>query len=151
MSANGQASSDADLFQLAYVSSAVTTFSDSELEELLKKSRRNNEASGLTGMLLYKDGNFMQFLEGPKNAVVESMSKIKADPRHHGVIVLLHEYKAERDFAEWSMGFRKLDNASDENLAGRSDFLDHPLTSEEFVSNPTRSLQLLRSFRKNMR
>jgi hypothetical protein len=49
------------------------------------------------------------------------------------------------------MGFRKLEDASGELLSGQSDSLVHPLAGEEFVSNPTRSLKLLRSFRKNMR
>jgi hypothetical protein len=140
-----------EIFQLAYVSSATILFSDTELEELLIKSRRRNEASGVTGMLLYRDGNFMQFLEGPREAVLDSMNRIKGDPRHRGVIVLLQETRPERDFSDWSMGFKKLGDSSEEQLAGYSDFLDGPLTGEEFVSDPTRSLQLLRSFRKNMR
>ena len=150
MTANPDESSDKSLFQLAYVSSAIRPFSDAELEELLEKSRRNNKATGVTGMLLYKDGNFMQFLEGSKQAVMASMTKIKADPRHRGVIVLIQDSQGKRDFAEWSMGFKKIDS-SVERAPGHSDFLDAPLTGEEFVSDPTRSLQLLRSFRTNMR
>jgi len=51
---------------LVYVSSATELFSDTQLENLLLRSRQNNSTLGITGMLLYKDGNFMQCLEGPK-------------------------------------------------------------------------------------
>src|ERR1700748_2711553 len=124
MTTSGDPTSPSGIFKLVYVSSAVNPFSDEELEALLKKSRHNNEARGITGLLLYKGGNFMQFLEGPKEAVVDSMTRIKGDKRHRGVIVLLQEDSSKRDFAEWSMGFKKIGDDSDEQLAGHSSFLD---------------------------
>jgi hypothetical protein len=57
------------MYRLVFVSSAVELFSRGQLEDLLKKSRQNNGAVDLTGMLLYKDGNFMQCSERPKEAV----------------------------------------------------------------------------------
>ena len=54
------------MFYTVYVSSAVDLFSDEELLKLLDVSRKNNQALDVTGMLLYKGGNFMQFLEGEK-------------------------------------------------------------------------------------
>lgn len=151
MTPNDATTPDSGIFQLVYVSSAVDPFSNEELDELLKRSRRNNEVSGVTGLLLYKGGNFMQFLEGTKEAVVDSMTRIKGDPRHRGVIVLLQEHSPKRDFSEWSMGFKKIGDELEERMDGHSNFLDEPLTSEEFVVNPAKSLQLLRSFKQNMR
>jgi hypothetical protein len=57
------------MFRIVYVSAASEPFSDQQLKELLQKSRQNNVAAGITGMLLYKDGTFMQTLEGPELAV----------------------------------------------------------------------------------
>jgi hypothetical protein len=151
MTPNGVTTPEDGIFQLVYVSSAVNPFSNEELEELLNKSRGNNEASGITGLLLYKGGHFMQFLEGPKESVIACMTRIKLDPRHRGVIVLLQERSLNRDFAEWSMRFKKLGDESDEQVVGHSNFVDEPLTSEEFVINPAKSLQLLRSFKQNIR
>lgn len=150
MTENIETTPTADIFQLAYVSSAVEPFSDAELEELLKKSRRNNESVGITGMLLYREGNFMQCLEGPKDAVLQSMARINDDPRHRGVIVLFQDKQPERDFADWSMGFKKLESSTDE-LEGYSDFLSGSHTSEDVKGRSAKSLRLLRSFRKNMR
>ena len=139
------------MYILVYVSSAVELFSDEELTELLDKSRKNNAASDITGMLLYKDGNFMQFLEGPKDAVLALMTKIKADQRHRGLIVLLHEEHDEREFDHWAMGFKKLGANAKFEVPGYSDFLNLPLTSEEFLLNPSKSLQLLLNFKKVVR
>jgi hypothetical protein len=139
------------MYLLVYVSSAVNLFSEQELTELLTKARLNNQALGITGMLLYKDGNFMQFLEGPKEAVLSLMDKIKRDPRHRGVIVLIQEERAEREFADWEMGFKKLNAETPLEVPGYSDFLDLPLTSEQFLLNPSKSLKLLLNFRKVVR
>ena len=137
------------MYMLVYVSSAVELFSDEELSQLLAKSRENNIARGVTGLLLYKDGNFMQFLEGPKEQVLEVMNKVKADQRHRGVIVLLQQEHEGREFEEWSMGFKKLQDRK--GIVGYSEVLNLPLTSEEFLLHPSKSLQLLLSFKSAMR
>jgi hypothetical protein len=95
-----------------YVSTAVKAFSQAELEALLDVSRRRNDACGVTGMLLYVDGNFMQLLEGPEDAVAATRARIAADPRHHTLITLLHTERSERHFQDWSMGFRRPEASS---------------------------------------
>jgi hypothetical protein len=139
------------MYLLVYVSSASELFSDEALIELLKKARENNHKLDITGMLLYKDGNFMQLLEGPKDAVLGLVSKIKLDPRHHGFLALLQQEQAQREFSDWEMGFKKLDAKSALEVPGYSDFLDVPLSSQEFILNPTKSLKLLLNFKKMMR
>ncbi len=92
----------------------------------------------------------MQFLEGPRDRVIPLTEKIKADPRHRGMMVLLQEEKAERQFAEWSMGFKKYNSSEKLIIPGHSNFLDLPLTSEQFLLNPSRTMQLLLSFKKTV-
>src|SRR4051812_19629690 len=99
------------LFHLVYVSSAVSAFSEADLVKLLERSRTKNQAAGLSGMLLYRDGNFMQLLEGDAQAVHDVHALIGRDPRHHGLITLLKGPIEKRVFSEWSMGFRNLDSA----------------------------------------
>ena len=139
------------MFYLIYISSAVSLFSGKELSDLLEISRRNNHALGITGMLLYKDGNFMQFLEGPKDEVIALLEKIKKDPRHRGVMTLLQQENAEREFSDWAMGFKKLESQEVPASAGYSDFLNLPLNSERYMENPSKSLKLLMNFKRTMR
>ena len=70
------------MYQLVYVSTATEPFSSEELTRLLETSRKNNTADGVTGMLLYHDGNFFQVLEGDRDAVIGVFRRVERDPRH---------------------------------------------------------------------
>ena len=139
------------MYSLVYVSSAVTLFSEQELADLLLVSRRNNEKAEVTGMLLYREGNFMQYLEGPKENVVASMERISKDPRHRGILILVQKETPVREFSDWAMGFKTLARTDLEDDLGYTDFLDVPLNSPAFSENPPESLRLLMKFKQSMR
>lgn len=138
------------MFTLVYVSSAVTPFSQSELATLLEKSRANNASLGITGMLLYKDGNFMQVLEGEEEQVMALNAKIIRDSRHRGVMILLKEHQPHRTFADWSMAFRDLGADDVKRLPGFNEFLNLDLTDRSFAADPSRAKKLLLTFRRSM-
>ena len=52
------------LYCLVFTSVATRKIIDEDLKRLLAKSRQNNLALNITGMLLYLDPYFMQILEG---------------------------------------------------------------------------------------
>lgn len=138
------------MYRLTYVSSAVVPFTNDALRSLLVRSRSNNEREGITGMLLYKGGNFMQVLEGEREAVLETQNRIFRDVRHRGHIVLLGETVLERRFGQWSMGFRDLNANAAQNVPGYDDFLNTPLTDRRFIDDPSASQKLLQIFKANM-
>ncbi len=138
------------MFFLIYVSSAVTSLPEAELIKILEASRRNNVQIGVTGMLLYKDGNFMQLLEGPEESVRGMYAKILTDPRHRGAILLLQGNEDHREFQDWAMGFHSLDAGALRRLPGYSDALNVPLTSELFSSNPSNCFKLFGALKKNL-
>lgn len=137
------------MFSLTYVSTAVHPFSIDELRELLTKSRANNTKLGVTGMLLYKDGSFMQVLEGEEAVIRALADKIHEDPRHKSMLTLYKGQSPERQFADWSMGFQNLNSPEVAHIPGYSSFLSVPLTDEAFRSNPGRAMKLLLIFHKN--
>lgn len=96
------------MISVVYVSSAVERFAQDELDEILEASRRNNRRDGITGMLLYADGNFMQAVEGPEEAIERLFARLELDPRHRDVIVIGRFPITEREFGQWAMGFRRL-------------------------------------------
>ncbi|MDQ1172070.1 hypothetical protein QE430_000377 [Microbacterium testaceum] len=96
------------LISISYVSAAAESFDDARLAELLDQSRHSNHEHDLTGMLLYRRGRFFQVLEGPQDAVDELMTKIRRDPRHTDVRMLLSEEIDERRFSEWTMGYEPI-------------------------------------------
>ena len=138
------------MYCLTYVSSAVEPFSREALRELLQVCVANNSKLGITGMLLYKDGNFMQVLEGEQSAVTMVREKVFSDPRHRGVITLIKGEQEGRDFPDWSMGFHDLSSPEAARQPGYSAFLNTPLTAEAFMANPTRCRKLLLTFKKTM-
>jgi hypothetical protein len=137
------------MFRIIYSSSATTPFSEQQLDELLQVSRRNNLAADITGMLLYKDGNFMQTLEGPEIAVQRLVEKIRSDPRHRNFTTLMEGTILERSFGSWSMGFKKITKETLINVPGYHDSDDPSLMSSQFLQNPPISLNLLLYFTKN--
>jgi hypothetical protein len=136
---------------LTYVSSATSLLPVGELHGLLDEARANNERDGITGMLLYRDGNFMQTIEGDGGAIADLHARLDLDPRHTGLTVLLHGERAERRFEGWSMAFRDLGDPSLRETPGYSEFLSTPLTAAAFGSDPSASERLLLVFKRGMR
>ncbi len=97
--------SAAQLRRLIYISSATHDFGQADLDQILARSRTNNTARGLTGMLLFHDSCFFQVLEGEAASVERTFATISRDTRHGGVILLESKSVAERGFPQWSMGY----------------------------------------------
>lgn len=141
---------DKSCFFLVYVSSAVELFTQEGLLILLDRCVERNKKNGISGMLLYKDGNFMQVLEGDEAVVLCTYEKILKDHRHHGVNVLLQGYQACRQFPMWSMGFYNLGFIDESAYPGYVEFMSTSLRADEFFSTPSSAQRLLMSFKKNM-
>ena len=92
------------LVRLLYASRAKVAITDQEMAAILKKSREHNPVEGITGLLCYTDGIFMQMLEGGRDAINARYNTIVRDDRHHDVILLSYEEIGERSFSGWSMG-----------------------------------------------
>lgn len=140
------------LLFLAYASNATVPFTAKALLDLLAVSRRNNEQSDVTGMLLYRGGNFLQALEGPPDAVRATIQRISNDPRHSSIDVLLEEAAPERIFADWSMGFEEVGSLDLNRHSGANTYLsgdrNRPL---RLVTEDHDVMEFFTSFRENMR
>ncbi len=91
------------LMRLLYVSRA-TTPENLETESILTASRRNNPPIGITGILCYGGGIYLQAIEGGRHAVNSLFNRIIRDPRHIDVELLHYEEISERRFGGWTMG-----------------------------------------------
>ncbi len=92
------------LVRLMYASRATAAFSEADLALILKTSREHNPAEGITGLLCYSDGIFVQVLEGGREAVNARYKHIVLDKRHRDVVLLGYEEIVERGFPGWNMG-----------------------------------------------
>lgn len=73
-------------------------------DALLEEPGLDDEARGLTGVLVYHQGCFIQAIEGPRDAMEVLYRSVVEDPRH-GLVERLARGPVERaDFATWAMG-----------------------------------------------
>ena len=91
------------LVRLLYASRSVDV-SPEAIESILAQAREHNPVTGITGILCYGGGIFLQAIEGGRMQVSELFGHIQKDPRHKDVALLLYEEIAERRFGGWSMG-----------------------------------------------
>ncbi|ARC56228.1 Blue light- and temperature-regulated antirepressor BluF [Frondihabitans sp. 762G35] len=114
------------MLSLVYSSTARTEFTDGDLITLLMNSRANNRRVGLTGLLLYRDGRFLQVLEGEEEAVRRRYAIVAKDPRHRQIRILLEETIDERRFPRWTMGYETLTDPLIALIPGYDRFFDDP-------------------------
>ncbi len=91
------------LVRLLYVSRAVDKDAKA-IEGILDVSRQQNTSNGITGVLCYGGGIFLQAIEGGRSAVNTLYNHIVADPRHKDVVLLHYQEISERRFGGWTMG-----------------------------------------------
>ena len=92
------------LVRLLYASRSANPDSSEVTEAILAQSRSHNPAMGITGILCYGGGIFLQALEGGRNQVSDLYGHIQKDPRHKDVVLLHYEEISERRFGGWTMG-----------------------------------------------
>lgn len=94
--------------QLVYSSSQVFSFDGLALVSLLYRARERNAAHGITGVLFYANGMFVQCLEGPPEHVEALYARIRADRRHDSLVLLQSIDTDWRHFPRWTMGCAKV-------------------------------------------
>jgi methanogenic corrinoid protein MtbC1 len=88
---------------LVYRSRAVAPLSASELHHLTASAQSRNSRESITGVMVYDDSRFFQWLEGPSESLVRVMQSIRNDPRHTDIEILNDETARQRAFGSWSM------------------------------------------------
>jgi hypothetical protein len=133
------------LITLVYASVAKHSMSDQELKALLDDARYRSTKRGITGMLLYRNGVFLQALEGEAAVVDNLYAKIQRDERHTNVLTVYRTPIAARAFCEWSMGFNKIEDGDGLQVEGFAYFLRKP-DPYFFADYPNRAAALLQAF-----
>lgn len=133
---------------LVYISSANYMINEREIVSIVNAARINNEKAGITGILLYNNGNFMQLIEGKDDVIKKLYDKISADPRHHTIKLLLREQITHRNFDGWQMGYRNLNSLKKIAPEILNPFLEEELNFSIYKNNPYRALHFLEMFKK---
>ena len=143
-------SKPAPVYRLAYISHAATKFARVQLLGMLNDFRTANQKLDITGILLHKDDDFMQLLEGHEAVVSALFERIEKDPRHTDVVVVERNRIEERQFTHWSMAFRDLNTLEAIATPGYSEFLNIPFHTIPFIRHPNRCQELMLVFRAGL-
>jgi len=100
------------LHRIVYMSTAVGVLRADELDRIYLRAKSANARAGITGLLLFYEGAFLQMLEGPSAGVMSLVERIRRDRRHGGFIVLESQAVEERAFPDSPMRFVAARNLS---------------------------------------
>ena len=78
-------------------------FDRAVLNGILLTARRNNQRDGITGALIVRPDLYLQWLEGPADALAALFERIRADDRHVDVERLDGGTLPSRRFGAWAM------------------------------------------------
>ncbi len=114
------------LVQFLYVSKRSKNCTDTEIEKILASSVKNNQEIGASGLLLYSETKFMQYVESDILKIKLLYEKIKTDSRHYDIFLLSFSLIKERIFSDWHMAGK---TTSEDNI--------------EYISNITKEEKMV--------
>jgi len=99
---------------ICYISNASEYLVEKDINELFDKVTAFNNSRGIKGILLYSSGNFFQILEGNKETINDLFyNRIKLDPRHSNIFVVIEKQYPSSVFNEYSSKFNTVKNPAD--------------------------------------
>ncbi len=96
---------------IVYISNAVKLFEEKHLEELFYEIRQNNFSKDITGILIYKEGTFIEILEGRDQDICKMFKTIQQDKRHNNITTILDRMNGKRLFTKFRTGLSSLNNS----------------------------------------
>jgi uncharacterized membrane protein (DUF373 family) len=122
--------------------------SNQQLLRLLQECRESNAGRGVTGMLLYGNGTFLQVLEGEEKVIGELIDKIRQDHRHTDLQILYRKTIQQRQYSDWSMGFKRISDKDLMQVEGLRNFTKKDFNPEYLSQQSAIVESLMNHFRK---
>jgi hypothetical protein len=92
------------LYHFVYCSRAANGVDEAEVGRMVELAQRNNMARGITGVLVFGNGVFFQWIEGPAAQIQKLIANLHSDPRHYDIVSLSQsEERRERLYPNWEM------------------------------------------------
>lgn len=123
------------MLRITYISSESFKLSPDDLLSILGKCNENNPRLGITGMLIYGNGTFIQSVEGEEEIVKNTIMKISSDPRHKDFKILSEEIAELRLYDEFNMGFERLSEESFSKISSLKSLGLKQINSQFLIKN----------------
>jgi len=118
---------------ICYISDALEHESLNNIEKIYEKAKANNFKNNITGILIYKNQNFLQVLEGDSKTVDSTFAKIAYDARHHNIFKVINTSIEGRIFEDYNFGFTIINNK--QGLSNLNDYLMWLRNAENKLAN----------------
>lgn len=130
------------IYTICYFSKVSGNLGEEEIQKLFDYSSQRNNEKGVCGILLHSLGNFFQVLEGDKEYLTQLYeTKIKQDPRHHSIFVVINKGDSDPIFTKYNSRFETIEN-SDQLDQVKTYLEEHSVKS----STSNKLSRLLKSF-----
>lgn len=97
---------DVSLARLLYVSELAPGVPVTEVSRIVATARQRNDRDEITGLLVFDGATFCQYIEGPAAAMAALVERLRADPRHGQMKVLIAgAVDGGRRFSDWRLGY----------------------------------------------
>ncbi|MEM9530081.1 MAG: BLUF domain-containing protein [Pseudomonadota bacterium] len=136
------------MIQVSYVSRTAAPMSDQDLLALLLECQEKNRSRGITGLLLYANGTFLQAIEGEESVIDSLVEKIWGDPRHRNVKLLQRRPVSQREYKDWSMGFERVTDEELQKIEGLREFGVEDFTFDQLASDQDTVESLMQHYRE---
>lgn len=104
------------LTTLIYRSLVNPELQQASIHRLVEDALCRNNASHVTGILLFDGAAFFQMLEGEDAVINALFTRIRADLRHNSVVLLMQDYSAYRRFHDTGMQLFDVGNRTVESV-----------------------------------
>ena len=94
-----------DLVQLIYTSKKTQSMPLIDIMSMVEKAAENNAKADISGQLIFRDGRFLQLLEGPVEAVNRLYYHIIKDARHADPVLIHYGLAYSRLYEKWGMKY----------------------------------------------
>ena len=113
------------LRRIVYTSQASEKFSKRSLLDLLHESRAFNAIDNISGVLMHKNGYFLQVIEGNSEVIDNLFKRLLKDSRHKKIKKVLDSTVNSCLFLNWAMGCADFDDPELSFIPGiRTDLSD---------------------------
>ncbi|AUC81519.1 BLUF domain-containing protein [Lacinutrix sp. Bg11-31] len=121
------------LRRIVYTSQASKQFSKRSLLDLLHDSRAFNTIDNISGVLMHRNGCFLQVIEGESDVVNSLFIRLLKDPRHKEVKIILDSSVDSCLFSNWAMGCADFDDPELSMMPGIRTDLSDPKVIEDLI------------------
>jgi hypothetical protein len=120
-----------------YSSDYAGTLQDmpTDFANILSTARSENPKLGITGLLLFDNGKFLQVLEGEKFHLDALMENIARDKRHNNIQILVDAPIDHRELEGWNMEAFDITNTKEKDWDLLKNFRDAYLASFKVSAN----------------